>query len=60
MKTSVKTFVRMISGITAIALAVGISGCDSCTAPEVSSFSTDITQETSNASESLKENINTK
>lgn len=57
MKTSVKPFVRIISGITVLAFTVGFTGCNSCNAPEVSSFSTDITQETSNASESLKESI---
>lgn len=57
MKTSVKPFVRIISGITVLAFTVGLTGCNSCNAPEGSSFSTDITQETSNASESLKENI---
>ena len=55
MKTSVKPFVRIISGITVLAFTVGLTGCNSCNAPEGSSFSTDITQETSNASESLKD-----
>ena len=40
-----------------VAIAIGLSSCKGCSAAVDPSFSTDITQETSNASESLKENI---
>ncbi|WP_034451187.1 hypothetical protein [Butyrivibrio sp. AE2032] len=49
-----KTRVKAIIGITGIALVVGLTGCNEYDTPEVSSFSTVITQD--NTSESLREN----
>lgn len=55
MKTRVKAIIGIVSGITAISLVVGLISCNKRNAPDISSLSIAITEETDNTSESIGE-----
>lgn len=55
MMTRVKAIIGIVSGITAISLVVGLISCNKRNAPDISSLSIAITEETDNTSESIGE-----